>query len=123
MQLGEETPMTNASKQRVKAFFDEFIRSEYVANWTAEKDGDFINEPERAARCYDAAEFGCDGKTHAEVIEDWREAFENMVKYCLKANGKRHWEYPSRLSAGVNALIDECESWHEKNGSLFQQIG
>lgn len=115
--------MTNASKQRVKTFFDEFIRSEYMQNWTAENDSDFINHADRAARCYDAAEFGCDGKTHAEVINDWREAFENKCKWELKSNGKRRWEYPYRFSAAVNALIDECELWHEKNGSLFQQIG
>lgn len=117
--------MTNASKQRVQAFFDEFIRSEYVANWTAENDSDFISHADRANRCYDAAEFGCDGKTHAEVIEDWREAFDAMMRDRERAAWRTpNAKYlPERFIAGINALIDECESWHDAHGSLFQQIG
>lgn len=106
-----------SSKKRIDRFVDAFIRSEYVANWTAEKDSDFFNEPERAARCYDAAEFGCDGKTHAEVIEDWREAFSAWI------SDQRRWNEPERFVAAVNAHFDSVEEWHNKNGSLFQEIG
>lgn len=105
------------SAERINAFVDAFIRSEYVANWTAEKDSDFVNEPERANRCNDAAEEGCDGKTHAEVIEDWREAFSAWIR------DMRKWNDPERFIAAVNAHFDSVESWHERNGSLFTEIG
>lgn len=109
--------MTESSKRRIERFFDEFICSKYVQNWTAENDGDFINCPDRASRCYDAAEFGCDGKTHAEVIQDWREAFTAWIR------DKRLWQEPERFIAGVEEHIDSVEAWHEQNGSLYQQIG
>ena len=88
--------MTQASKARIETFVDWFIRSDYVANWAAEKDSDFINEPDRAERCYDAAKDGCDGKTHAEVIEDWREAFAAWIR------DKRLWQEPNRFGSGEN---------------------
>jgi len=104
-------------KLTAKDFVHNFIRSEYVANWTAEKDSDFINESDRAARCYDAAADGCDGKTHAEVIEDWRGSFSTWIR-------DRHmWQEPERFMAAVNAEFDATEEWHEKNGSLWEQIG
>jgi len=121
--------MTKASEKRIERFVDWFISSDYVANWTSEKDSDFINEPERAERCYDAAEFGCDGKTHAEVIEDWREAFDAFIRYDVgrvktpfrtRHNAFRNLD---RFTDAVNASFDATEDWHNKNGSLFQEIG
>lgn len=106
-----------SSQARVKRFVDQFIRSHYVENWTNEKDGDFWNEPERAARCADAAEEGCDGKTHAEVIEDWREAFSAWI------SDQRRWTDPERFIAAVGAHFDSVEDWHEQNGTLWQEIG
>jgi hypothetical protein len=113
------TQISKSSAARIQRFVDSFIRSEYVANFTADRDSDFINEPERAARCYDAAEFGADGKTHAEVIQDWRDAFETYVKYDRRSVGL----YPARFSDAVNAHFDAVEAWHEQNGSLDQEIG
>jgi len=111
--------MTKASEQRIETFIDEFIRSEYMQNWTSEKDSDFINEPDRAERCYAAAEFGADGKTHAEVIEDWREAFDNFWKYDRKG-GRSELD---RFVAGVHAHFDRVEAFHEQAGTLYQEIG
>jgi hypothetical protein len=105
------------ARNRIKTFVDAFIRSEYVRNWTAEKDSDFINEPDRASRCYDAAEFGADGKTHAEVIEDWREAFKGW----LRDYHRNHND--GLFVSAVEAHFDSVESWHETNGSLWQEIG
>lgn len=34
-----------------------------------------LNDPDRAERCHDAAEYGSDGSTHREIINDWRESF------------------------------------------------
>jgi len=109
--------MTQASQTRVKAFVHNFIRGHEVEALTSERDSDFINEPERAARCWDAAEDGADGKTHAEVIQDWRDAFE----YYLQE--RRGHEYPTRFAAAVHADFDQTEAWHEKNGSLWEEIG
>ena len=106
-----------ATNNRIKAFVDEFIRSEYVEGLTSDRDSDFINYPDRATRCYDAAEHGCDGKTPAEVIKDWRDAFENML---LDRRGN---EYPERFSKAVNAHFDRVEHWHHVNGSLFTVLG
>ena len=107
---------TQSSIERAKRFFDEFIRSECMASFTSDRDADFINDPERAARCYDAAENGADGKTHAEVIGDWRDCLE------LTLNRRGH-EYPERFGNAIHALIDSCEAWHDRNGSLDTQIG
>ena len=42
----ETTTKINPSSQaRIERFVDQFIRSNYVANWTAGKDSDFWNEP------------------------------------------------------------------------------
>ncbi len=115
--MSTPTAISAASAARVERFVDWFIRSEYVSNWTAEKDSDFWNEPDRAARCYDAAAEGCDGKTHAEVIADWRAAFSAWVR------DRRKWQDPERFIAAVEAHFDGVESWHEKNGSLDREIG
>jgi hypothetical protein len=112
-------PITESSRRRVRRFVDSFIRSEYVQDWTAEKDSDFINEPDRAARCCDAAEDGCDGKTHAEVIEDWRESFDTWLKY----DGRRGKEFPWLFSDAVHAEFDATEMNLDAMGILWQQIG
>ena len=109
--------LTQASQQRIESFIDWFIRSDFVEGWTADKDQDFINEPDRATRCYDAAEHAADGKTHAEVIEDWREAFKAWVR------DKRLWNQPERFMTAVEEHFDAIEAWHESHGSLYQQIG
>ena len=118
--------LKQTSQTRVDRFVDWFIRSEYVANWTNEKDLDFFNEPDRAARCSDAAEDGCDGKTHAEVIEDWREAFATWLRYGnTEYQGRcyqRSHDFP-RFESAVLAHFDAVEEWHDKNGSLWQEIG
>lgn len=113
----QTTTLSASSQARIKRFVDAFIRSRYVEEWTSEKDSDFINEPDRAARCADAAEDGCDGKTHAEVIEDWREAFSAWIR------NQRRWNNPECFIDAVNAHFDSVEAWHEANGSLWQEIG
>ena len=116
--------LTPSSEKRIKRFVDWFIRSEYVQNWTTEKDTDFFNEPDRANRCYEAAEFGADGKTHAEVIEDWREAFQNFCRYGDGRDYRNSMSFGyERFEAAVEAHFDEVEAWHEKNKSLHEEIG
>jgi len=79
----------------------------------------FINDPERAERIHDHAEDGCDGSTHAEHMEDWRE-FAEMLFRSLS------WDEREEVEPTHDALIaeiDACEVWHEKNGSLHEVIG
>jgi hypothetical protein len=105
---------------RIQTFVDWFIRSGYVCDWQSDRDADFISYPDRAARCYDAAEFGCDGKTHYEVINDWREMFQAWLHD--RHQGHRRGDYPL-FDAAVSAHFDALETWHERNGSLHHQIG
>jgi hypothetical protein len=109
--------MTASSKARIEAWFDEFIRSDYVTGLTSDKDSDLINHRERAERCYNAAECGADGKTPADYIEDWREALRAII------NGRPGHYVPGRFLDAVEDHIDSVESQHEFQGSLFQEIG
>lgn len=92
--------------------YDSFICSKLGNNL-------FINDPERAERIHDAAENGSDGSTHYEAMEDWRE-FADMLFRSLSCEAREEVEpsYDALL-----ADIDECEAWHEKNGSLHEMIG
>jgi hypothetical protein len=106
------------ASSRIKTFVDAFIRSEYVSNWWDNCGSDrWINDPDRAARCDAAAEFGADGSTHAEVIGDWREAFKGW----LRDYHRNHNE--GLFVSAVEAYFDSVETWHEKNGSLWKEIG
>ena len=111
----------------IKAIVDEFIRSEYFATWQAEQveSGGYSrnrDKRDRFERCYDAAEDGADGSTHAEVIEDMRQAFRDWLRD--RRNRRLPFaEYPYRVETAVMAHFDELEVWHERNGSLEQQIG
>ena len=79
----------------------------------------FINDPERAERIHDAAEDGCDGSTHYEVIEDWRE-FADMLFHSLSCEEREEIE---PAYDALMADIDACEAWYDKNGSLHEMIG
>lgn len=79
----------------------------------------FINDPERAERLHEAAEHGGDGSTHYEIIEDWRE-FVDILFRDLPWDDRDEVE---PLRDTLDAAINDCESWHEKNGSLHEVIG
>lgn len=120
--------------------------SEAYYNWSARNSEDFINCPDRAARCYDAAADGCDGSTHAENIDDFREygndlfydlnkALEQAIdshpaqdtlgddspEWCELVN--LWWEDFEKCEQAYSADVDALEDWHDKNGSLNQQVG
>lgn len=111
--------LSPASRARIENFVHDFIRGPEVEALTCDRDADFINEPERAARCHDAAEDGCDGKTHHEVIEDWRDAFSNW----LSDEHKSYWQGRELFANAVRARFTSTELWHAFAGSLFQEIG
>jgi hypothetical protein len=113
-----DTTYTPSTRARIETFTDWFIRSEHSQIWGQSSD-DWINDPERAERCLDAAEVGADGSTHREHIQDWRDAF----KYWIQDRRRGRWTTPDRFIAAVEAYFDQVEQWHETNGSLDEEIG
>lgn len=79
----------------------------------------FINDPERAERINDAAEHGCDGSTHYETIQDWRD-FADMLYRNLSWDEREEVEH---IKDSLDSEINQCEEWHDKNGSLHNEIG
>jgi hypothetical protein len=111
--------LSNASAARVRRFVSWLLASEYYAHqWGASSD-DWINDPERAARCERAAENGSDGSTHAEHIEDMRNAF----KEWLDENHRLYWRTSESFGDAVNAHFDALEHFHAERGTLYQKIG
>jgi hypothetical protein len=106
--------LTAAERTEIDKFVDDFIRSEFVSTLTSERDSDFISDSDRANRCYAAAEDGGDGKTHSEVIDDWRDAFGYY---------QDDFEVPDWFDSAVRANFNLTELWHHFNGSLFEVIG
>jgi hypothetical protein len=91
----------------------------------------FLSDPDRAARCHEAAGDGGDGSYHSEIIADWRE-------YASRLEGEARgelWEaeageeeaaWEAELERRVEALdaaIDACEAYHEAAGTLWEQVG
>ena len=87
----------------------------------------FITDPDRAQRIHDAAEDGCDGSTHYEVIEDWREFAELLRRELLhQASSEGDEESEAEIESNFDLLtaeIDACESFHRRQKTLHEQIG
>ena len=86
---------------------------------------DWLCDPERMARCYEAAGDGGDGSTHYEHITAWREFLSRLRS---EASSAAMWHDRvsaeiERRCAAIDTEIDACEKWHEKNGSLHDEIG
>jgi hypothetical protein len=113
--------MTEHDRQRAKRFVDWFIRSPFADARRFGSNDDWIADPERMERCERAAEHGAEGSTHAEIIEDWRKAFADFVRY----GGKRNtWSAGyARFDAIVSAYFEDLEAWHEANGTLHEEVG
>jgi hypothetical protein len=110
---------------RIDRFVDWFVCSAYLHTWASESvaAGGYSREAdqrERYERCATAVEHGADGSTHYEVIQDWREAFSGWIRD--RRRGRRS-AFPTRFEAAVLARFDATEAWHERHGSLHQEIG
>lgn len=70
----------------------------------------FLSYPDRADRLAEYAEDGCDGSTHAEVIEDW-------IAFVDSCN------LPDRCKNRLYKEIADVEQWHVDNGSIHEIIG
>lgn len=109
-------------KQQDITSLDDFIRSEYFAAWDESNRASFgySRSPLKRDRCeriYDGAEHGAEGSTHGEIIADWREAFD-----CFQRDLQIAPLSDETISA-IEKEINDCEAWHEKNGSLETQLG
>jgi len=104
------------TETRITRFVDWFLQSRYFQEHGNSSD-DWINAPDRARRCDEAAEYGSDGSTHQERIQDMREAFSDWIR------DRRSTKEHELFISAVDAHFDDLETWHEKNGSLFQQVG
>ena len=109
----------------------DLLQSEYFNSFEADKLGNdlFINDPERADRIYEAAKEGTDGSTHAERIEDMREANDLAERsiyreqfVALGFDVDCAAMLADALKEYISGDINDCEEWHDKNGSL-EQVG
>jgi hypothetical protein len=120
----------------VNDFLNDTKQSQAFYTMQGEKESDFINEPDRAARCYDAASDGCSGSTHSEVIDDFREFGDDLlrdqwraIEHQMETDDASPEEYEQaeqlfiECETAFNADCDKLEAWHEENGSLHQQVG
>ena len=106
------------TKEKIESL-DDFIRSDYFAAWDESNRDSFgySRSPfnrDRCTRIYDGAEHGAEGSTHGEIITDWREAFGDF---------QRDFDLPEKIINTIEKEINDCETWHEKNGSLETQLG
>lgn len=115
------------TQTRIDRIVSHFVRSEYFANWQAERvsEGGYSRDSDRRDRydrCQDAAEQGADGSTHRECIEDMRSAFRDYLRYRPRTRNVFR-EYPYRVESAADAHFDALEHWHIANGSIDQEIG
>ncbi len=81
----------------------------------------FISDPDRADRCHEAAEGGCDGSTHGEVIGDWREFLGEFHEWEPGGPGCYDPYLPAEILANIKAEIDACEL--RLSDRLEEQVG
>jgi hypothetical protein len=98
--------------QRTRRLLSAFLNSKlwlgYESDYSLNLQHWYLNDPERADRMEKAFSDGCNGLTHAEVMDDWRDCVENSD---LKDATKER----------LYKEIEECRDWHDKNGSLDDQ--
>jgi hypothetical protein len=112
---------------------DEMIRCQAFEYYQESRLGNqlFIDDPERAERIYNAAENGCNGSTHGEVIQDWRDFLNDRYSVAVYDSqydaddllAGKEYDITESTRAKIDKEIDDCEEWHIKNGSINQEIG
>jgi hypothetical protein len=102
---------------------EDLYRSVEFDNFRADLLGNdlFISDPERADRISKAAEDGADGSYHAEIIQDWRDFLSTLS--IIDPDFSPDGDITEEVHDSIVAEIDACEAWHEKNGSLWQEVG
>jgi len=80
---------------------------------------DGITDPDRAERCHEAAEHGCDGSTHYEIMQDWRDFLSDLFRDYRRGNEITDDELDA-IEESISAEIDACEAYHEDRGTLHE---
>ena len=109
----------------------ELLASSFYQGFESDKLGNslFINDPDRASRNFEAAADGCDGSTHQEKIDDMREGNELAERELYRPMfesmgfGDNSPMLAEALCQAVEDEINDCEQWHNKNGSLETVCG
>ena len=85
----------------------------------------FLEDPERADRREAAAENGCDGSTHGEAIQDWRDFMDTLdifdPDFDVDEDGS--WDITMEQEESIVKEIDNVEKWYEEHDTLEQEIG
>ena len=108
-------------KPRIDRFVDWFIRSEHMREFGSSND-DWLDDSERMERCDRAAEFGADGSTHRERIDDMRRSFRDWLCFGRTKRNPFSAGY-DRFAVAVEAHFDRVEQWHTDHGSIDVEIG
>ncbi len=88
----------------------EMIRNENFQAWHESTTSDYgFSNPKLYDRIHNAAESGLEGRTHGEIIEEWRDYLHSL------SGDLSDDEY-----VAIEQEIDDCEQWHIENGSLSQ---
>ena len=109
-----ELPFSSLSEMLESREFQIFMESKMGSDL-------FIMEPERAARCHEAAEDGGDGSTHGEIIADWREFLGEFHEWEPGGPGCYAPYLPKEVLERINAEIDACEL--RLTDRLEEQVG
>jgi hypothetical protein len=125
--------------ESINDFLHDPKESNNFYTWQSEKSNDFINYPERAARCHDAAADGCDGSYAHEVIDDFREFGRELLTDAWRSISsdlceiedddeafRMECQFESEYDACYAAFEADCdrlEKWHIENGTYEQQCG
>lgn len=83
---------------------------EYESYKFGSSSDDWIHDTDRMERIEE--NWPGDGSTHGEYIQDFRECLRDCFPDLDDSTRER-----------IERDIDECEEWHENNGSLHDVIG
>lgn len=88
------------------------LRSDGYNAWYGDRMNNMaMNDPERFDRCIIDSEHGADGSLHAEIMNDWQSYLEINADISER-------EYHE-----ISLEIMNCWDWHDKEGSLYDEVG
>ena len=113
---------------------EDFYNSEYFQAWDSDNRstggcGIILDDPERFDRMYEAAEFGSEGSTHAEIIQDWRDCLNTLKVVDPEFDEPEDCftdiedgQILESNSAKLEKEIDDCMNWHVENKSIDNEL-
>lgn len=106
---------------------NDFLHSQQWQYFDSDLRGDdfYLSDPDRAKRCDEASEYGTDGSTHAEIIEDWRAFLSNLKIFDPEFDDIEdiaEYDITQAQYDAISADIDRCEQWHIEHKTIDQQL-